>query len=233
MNSISAARRPAVANLPPDEAAYAFQPASESPEFSLEDKLLMLLRLRGWALVSTVRTLRPRMLRTMWFALSCLAVLGAMITIKVATTPAPLAVAATHDQTAIGIAFGPNTAAKSDRLPIPDIRKPTEADLVPPAATTMPVEAPSSSLETTNKAINETTRKTIDTTPNKIAHRRWQDSNAKLIADSPPRRHPKARSEKANADNDHGKSTSNVFRCRQDAFGNLLRSLDVSPHCSS
>jgi hypothetical protein len=138
------------------------------------------------------------MLRTMWFALFCLAVLGAMITIKIATTPALLAVAATHDQTAIGIAFGPNTAAKSDRLPIPDIRKPTEADSVPPVATTMFVEAPSSSLETTSKAINETTRK-------KIAHRRWQNSNAKLIADSPPRRHAKARPEKTNADNDHGK----------------------------
>jgi hypothetical protein len=151
-----------------------------------------------------------------------------MITIKVATTPALLAVAATH-QTAIGIAFGPNTAAKSDRLPIPDIRKPTEADPVPPVATTMPVEAPSSSLETTNKAINETTRKTIDTTPTKIAHRRWQNSNAKLIADSPHRRDAKARPEKTNADSDHGKTTSNVFRCRQDAFGDMLRSLDLSP----
>ena len=160
--------------------------------------------------------------------LFCLAVLGAMITIKVATTPAFLAGAASH-QTAIGIAFGPNTAAKSDRLPIPDIRKPTEADPVPPVATTMPVEAPSSSLETTNKAINETTRKTIDTTPTKIAHRRWQNSNAKLIADSPHRRDAKARPEKTNADSDHGKTTSNVFRCRQDAFGDMLRSLDLSP----
>ena len=173
------------------------------------------------------------MLRTMWFALCCLAVLGAMIAIKVATTPALLAVAATPDQTAIRIAFGPNAASKSDRLPIPDIRKPMEADPVPAVATTTPVEAPSSSLETTNKAINETTRKTIDTTPKKIAHRPWQNSNAKLIADSPPRRDAKARPEKTKADNDHGKTTSNVFRCRQDAFGNLLRSLDLSPHCSS
>jgi len=172
------------------------------------------------------------MLRTMWFALSCLAILGAMIAIKVAT-PAPLVVVATHDQTAIGIAFGPNTAAKSDRLPILDIRKPADADPVPPVATTMSVEAPSSSLETTNKAINATTRKTIDATPKKIGHRRWQDSNAKLIADSPPRRHTKVRPEKTNADNDHRKTTSNVFRCRQDAFGSLLRSLDLSPRCSS
>src|ERR1700730_6989114 len=131
----------------------------------------MLLRLREWALVSTVRTLRPRMLRTMWFALFCLDVLRAMITFKVATSPAPLGVAVTHDQTAIGIAFGPNTAAKSDRLPIPDILKPTEADPVPPVATAMPVEAPSSSLETTDKAINETIPKTIDATPKKIARR--------------------------------------------------------------
>jgi hypothetical protein len=173
------------------------------------------------------------MRRTMWFALFCLAVLGAMITIKIATTPALLAVAATHDQTATGIAFGPNTAAKSDRLPIPDVRKPTEADPVPPVATTIPAETPSSTLETTNRPINETSRKTIDTTPKKIAHRRWQNSNAKLIADSPPRRHAKAKPEKTNADNDHGKTTSNVFRCRQDAFGNMLRALDLSPHCRS
>jgi hypothetical protein len=172
------------------------------------------------------------MLRTMWFALSCLAILGAMIAIKVAT-PAPLAVMATHDPTAIGIAFGPNTAAKSDRLPIADIGKSADADLAPPVAMTMSVEAPSSSLETTNKAINAKPRKTIETTAKKIAHRRWQDSNAELIEDSPPRRHTKARSGKTNADNDHGKTTTNVFRCRQDAFGNLLRSLDLSPRCRS
>jgi hypothetical protein len=111
--------------------------------------------------------------------------------------------------------------------------KSVDADPAPLVATTMSVEAPSSSLETTNKAINAITRTTVDTPPKTIAHRRWQDSNAKLIVDSPPRRHMKARPEKTNADNDHGKTTSNVFRCRQDAFGNLLRSLDLSPHCSS
>jgi hypothetical protein len=172
------------------------------------------------------------MLRTMWFALSCLAVLGAMVAIKVAT-PAPPGVVATHDQPALGIAFGPNTATKSDRLPIPDIRSPADADPVPPVATTMSVEAPSGSIETTTKAINAITRKTADTPPKTIAHRRWQDANAKLIVDPPPRRPTKVRPEKTNADNDHGKATSHVFRCRQDALGGLLRSLDLSPHCSS
>jgi hypothetical protein len=169
----------------------------------------------------------------MWFALSCLAVLGAMIAIKV-VMPAPPAVVAMHDQTEMGIAFGPNTAAKSDRLPLPDIRELVDIDPVAPVATTMSAEAPpSSSLETTDKPIDATTRKTIDTTPKKIAHRRWQDANARLIEDSPPRRHAKARPQKINADNGHGKTTSHVFQCRQDGLGNMLRSLDLSPRCSS
>ena len=173
------------------------------------------------------------MLRTMWFALSCLAVLGAMIAVKV-VTPAPPAVVATHDQTtAAGIAFGPNTAAKSDRLPLPDIRELVDIDPVAPDATTMSAEAASGDLETTDKTINATARKTIDRTPKKSAHRRWQDANARLIEDSPPRRHAKARPEKINADNGHGKTTSHVFRCRQDGLGNMLRSLDLSPRCSS
>ncbi len=179
-----------------------------------------------------LRTLRPRMLRTMWFALSCLAALGAMIAIKVAM-PAPQAVADTHDPNARGVTFELNTAAKSDRLPLIDIGKPADADPVAPVAPTMSAEAPSSSLDTTPSTIDAPARKTIDTTPKKIAHRRWQDANAKLIAESPPRRHTKARPEKTNADNNHGKRTSNVFRCRQDAFGSMLRSLDLSPRCRS
>ena len=170
------------------------------------------------------------MLRTMWFALSRLAVLGAMVAIKIATTPAHLAAVATHDQTATEMAFGPNAAAKSDRLPLPDIRKPADADPVPQVATTtMSEETPSSGPD----AIDATPRKTIDKPPEKITRRRWQDSNAKLIADTPPRRHTKASPKKTNADNDHGKTTSHVFRCRQDGVGNLLRSMDLSPRCSS
>jgi len=172
------------------------------------------------------------MLRTMWFALSCVAVLAATIVIKVAT-PSPVAVVVTHDQTAIGGAFGLNEAAKSDRLPLPEIGKPADPDPVPPLATTMSVDAPSSSLETTSNSIDAPTRETTDATPKKIGHPRWQDANAKLIADTPPRRHTRARPEKTNADNDRGKTTSNVFRCRQDGLGSLLRSLDLSPRCRS
>jgi hypothetical protein len=172
------------------------------------------------------------MLRTIWFALFCLAVLGAMIAIKVAI-PAPRAVVETHEQSAMGGTFELNTAAKSDRLPLIDVGKPADFDSVAPVAPTISAEAPSSDLDITDKTIDTPTRKTIDTTPKKIARRRWQDANAKLIDEPPPRRHKKARPEKTNAENDHGKRTGNVFRCRQDAFGGLLRSLDLSPRCHS
>lgn len=171
------------------------------------------------------------MLRTMWFALSCLVVLGAVIAIKIAATPAPATVAAAHDQTAE--AFGPNSAAKSDRLYIPARVQPMETDPVPSRVTTIPVETPPRPPETNKKAINEPPRKTADTTTKQIAHRRWQDSNAKLIDEPPPRRTAKAKPEKTSADNDQSKTTSHVFQCRKDAFGSLLRSMDLSPHCSS
>ena len=155
------------------------------------------------------------------------------MTIKIATTPSLLSVEATHDQTAVGIAFAPNTDAKSDRLPLPDIRQPTEADPVPPVATTMAVETPSSGPETADRTIDESTRNTLDPSPRKVAHRRWQNSNAKLIADD-PRRHAKVRSEKTNAvNNEHENTARNVFHCRQDALGTMLRSLDLSPRSRS
>src|SRR5262245_21663235 len=100
-----------------------------------------------------VRTLRPRMLRTIWFALFCLAVLGAMIAIKVAM-PASPAVVERHKQSAIGRTFELNTAAKLDRLPLHDIGKPADFDPVTPVSPTMSAEAPSSSPATTNKTID-------------------------------------------------------------------------------
>jgi hypothetical protein len=170
--------------------------------------------------------------RTIWFALFCVAVLGALMTIKIATTPSLLAVATPHDQTAMEVAFAPNAEAKSDRLPLPDIRQATESDPVPPLA--MAVETPSSSPDTSDRATDESTRNTLDPSPRKVAHRRWQNSNAKLIADDPPRRHAKVRSEKTNADNnEHENTARNVFHCRQDALGTMLRSLDLSPRCRS
>ena len=173
------------------------------------------------------------MLRTMWFALSCLAILGAMVAIKIAATPASPSVAAAHDQTAMEDAFASNTAAKSDRLYIPEKVQPMETDPSRSLVTTIPVEVTPHPSETAGGAVNETSHKTIDPPAKQMAHRRWQDSNAKLIADPAPRRQAKARPEKRSADNDPGKTTSHVFRCRQDSFGSLLRSLDLSPRCSS
>jgi hypothetical protein len=107
-----------------------------------------------------------------------------------------------------------------------------DTDPVTSRVTTIPVEVAPRPPETTKRAINETPHKTADTTTKQIARRRWQDSNAKLI-DAPPPRPAKAKPEKTSADNDQSKTTSHVFQCRKDAFGSLLRSMDLSPHCSS
>jgi hypothetical protein len=173
------------------------------------------------------------MLRTTWFALSCLAALGATIAVRTATAPAPPAVAVAQDQAATEIAFEPNTAAKTDRLPIPDVREPPDADPAPVVAIATPVEAPSHGPGIADKTTGEATRAAIDVAPRKHAHRRWQDSNAKLVADPPPRRRATARTEKTNADSDHSKTTTDALRCRQDALGGLLRSLNLSPSCGS
>ena len=171
------------------------------------------------------------MLRTICFALFCLVAMGAMIAIKTAMAPAHLAGAVTHNHATIGNAFGPNTTAKSDRLPLPDIREPAETERNSSVAATTQVDMPSNGLGTGEKAIGETAHKTMETVLRKTEHRRWEDSNAALIAPSPRSRRATSTPEKTNTDTASRKTTSHVFQCRQDAFGSLLRSLDLSPHC--
>jgi hypothetical protein len=100
------------------------------------------------------------MTRTMWIALFCLVGLGPAIAIKVVTRPSP-AVEAAQDQGRTELAWGPNEAAKSDRLKLPDMRAESEAM---PAAPPEPLVAPPAGLETTSNP-----------------GRRWQDANAKAL----------------------------------------------------
>src|ERR1700735_5564192 len=99
--------------------------------------------------------------RTMWIALFCLVGLAPAIAIKVVTRSP--AVEAAQDMTESALV--PNEAAKSDRLPLPDIGAESE---------TMPAAQP----EQTSSARPETAR---------IPGRRWQDANAKALpGDNPP-----------------------------------------------
>jgi hypothetical protein len=177
----------------------------------------------------------------MWFAFVCVAILCTAAAIRIAMTPVASTVATAHAQTAMDDAFGPNTAAKSDRLYIPGKVRPMDSDPVRSLVRTIPVEAAPQPRETTRGAVSEPPLSTNDSPANKKnSHRRWQDANAKLVDDPPPRRRTKAKPQATNAANDRAtttsdpaKTTGHTFQCRRDAFGGLLRSLDLSPSCNS
>jgi hypothetical protein len=142
----------------------------------------------------------------MWLALFCLVGLAPAIAIKVATPPASLVVEPAQDQSKVEPAFALNESAKSDRLELPNAR--AETEIIVPAAKPMPAEIPSTSPATVKK----------------VAGRHWQDANARTISVASPRRHTKSRESKKSA-------RAEVWHCRQDAMGSLLRSLDLSARC--
>jgi hypothetical protein len=177
------------------------------------------------------------MTRTMWIALFCLVGLGPAIAIKVVTRSVPPVVEAAQDQSRTEIAPGPNEAAKSDRLKLPDMRAESEA---------MPAETAPAKAETAG-----------------IAGRRWQDANAKAlssdmdtgddnasskeakpplrfnrngkssgIAPSEPHRHAVAKRPIESAGVSPPKPGTHVWHCRQDSTGSFLRALDLSPRCN-
>src|ERR1700683_3944257 len=97
--------------------------------------------------------------RTMWIALFCLVGLAPAIAIKVVTRSP--AVEAAQDMTELALL--PNEAAKSDRLPLSDIRAESETM---PAAQPEPAETAPAGPETAA-----------------ISRRRWRDANAKALPD--------------------------------------------------
>jgi hypothetical protein len=151
------------------------------------------------------------MTRTMWIALLCLVTSVASVAIRVATPPAGLLVQAAPDQSQIAMAPVPNESAKSDRLELPDIRAETE---VAPAAPALPVETSS-----------------IEPEAVKIPNRRWRDANAKIPPSEPPHRRNITREPRTSTGSRPPNARAEVWHCRQDAVGSLLRSLDLSPRC--
>jgi hypothetical protein len=186
------------------------------------------------------------MSRTMWFALFCLIGVGAAIAIKAATPPAEHAL----DQSKMEPAFALNESAKSDRLELADI--PGETGIIVPTAGTRPVETLSAGPETrpveTPSAGPETrpveipsaspearpveTPSASPETTRKIASRHWQDANAGITPVAPPRRQTKSKEPKKSASEYPVSAKAEVWHCRQDAVGSLLRSLDLSPRCN-
>jgi hypothetical protein len=158
------------------------------------------------------------MSRTIWFALFCVAGLGAAMAIK-AAGPFVTPVAATADESNIELAAVPNELTKSDRLPLPSARVATEASL-PPAMTSaeIPPDVPE-----TMAAAPESIRK--------VENRHWRDANAKIVPTESSRPHIKRSEPRKSAGTTVSSAKTEVWHCRRDAMGSLLRSLDLSPRC--
>jgi hypothetical protein len=150
----------------------------------------------------------------MWLALFCLVGLGPVIAIKVAAPPASLVVEPGQDQGKTEPAFALNESAKSDRLELPNAR--AELEIIVPAAKPTSAEIPASGPETVKK----------------VADRHWQNANASMIPAASPRRHSKSKESKPSAGKPPQSERAEVWHCRQDAMGGLLRSLDLSPRCN-
>lgn len=162
----------------------------------------------------------------MWIALFCLMISVGSIAIRVAMPQVSLFAEAVPDQDKIGMAAVPNESAKSDRLELPNIRAETA---IAPAAQAVPVEAPSTKIGTTKA--ETTTTDTNKTEMNKIPRRRWRDANASVAPLEQPHRRNITREPNKSAGSNSPKARAEVWHCRQDAVGSLLRSLDLSPRC--
>ena len=92
------------------------------------------------------------------------------------------------------------------------------------AAKPVPAETPPTSPATVKSTSPEAV--------NKIVDRHWQDANASLMPVAPPRRHARSKEPKQSAAKSPPSTRAEVWHCRQDAMGGLLRSLDLSPKCN-
>jgi len=186
------------------------------------------------------------MTRTMWIALFCLAGLGPAIAIRVVTLPASLAVEPARDPGNAEIALAPNESAKSDRLELPDIRP--EPRIVP-APQAGPVETPSTGPETINspgrrwqdanaRASSSDSVPRTGSGADTASHEENVSNNNKEVKGSsparsePPHRHAITRKPQKSAGNNPPKAKAEVWHCRQDSMGSLLRSLNLSPRCN-
>jgi hypothetical protein len=88
----------------------------------------------------------------------------------------------------------------------------------------MPAENTSTSSETINPSASP---KPIKGT----ASGHWRDANATAMSVASTPRDAKSQESKKSAGQNPPKARAEVWHCRQDAVGSLLRSLDLSPRC--
>jgi hypothetical protein len=174
------------------------------------------------------------MSRTLWLALFCMVGLGPAIAIKLAARPAAQVVETAQDQSKIEPASAPNELAKTDRLKLPDT--PVKTEFIVPVTKPMPAESPSTIPETIKKV--DIDRTVVHQAPvfesglGRRPDRNWRNANAKINSVESPRWHTKSNDSKPSTGKYPPNKTAEVWHCRQNAMGSLLRSLDLSPRCN-
>ena len=167
------------------------------------------------------------MIRTVWLTIAGLAVLGALLVGKVVKTSVVLAAATSMNVTTIGAGSAQAPLIKADRLEFAYARQetpaqpalpPTESSISPVATIVPPVEP-------------------------KIISRHWHDANAttssvgrsKQPVSLAASKKGKSVDPKVSRAAEPSKPTGNAMKpCKQTgAFGDFLRSLNLSPACVS
>ncbi len=171
--------------------------------------------------------LGQRMIRTVWLATMCLALLSVLAVGKALRTPADSIVAEIPtDEITVGTGLAQDTLSKADRLEITYVRP--EIPPQPAVQPTRPV-VPATSL----------VPPPVET---KIISRHWRDPNAisssaaksKQAKQTGPNKKPKTADRKGNQAADRSKPTEPIKPCsRPGPVGDFLRSLNLSPPCDS
>lgn len=164
------------------------------------------------------------MIRTVWLAIVCLALVSVLAAGKALRTSAvPTFAALTADEMTVGVDHAQDTLSKADRLEINYVR--AEA----PPQGVLPSIEPAAPVVTPPRPPMET----------KIISRHWRDPNA--ISSSLKDPHPnESKKISKNVDRnrnqaaDRSKPSEPVKPCkRPGAFGDLLRAVNLSPACAS
>jgi hypothetical protein len=164
------------------------------------------------------------MIRTVWLAIVCLALISALAAGKVLRAPAGAAVAElSADASTVGIGDVRDTLTKADRLDISYVRPeaPPLAILQPVEPTAPAVSPPGAPMET------------------RIISRHWRDPNAfssSLKASQQPESKKKSKSADRKRDQaaERSKTPAPVKPCsRPGPVGDLLRAVKLSPACES
>ena len=167
------------------------------------------------------------MIRTVWLAIACLAVLAALGIGKALTTPvAPAGAESRVEETTIGADFGQETLTKADRLAIA---------YVPPES---PAPAVLQPVEPLGSAISSTVRQA----ETKVISRHWHDPNAPASSAARTKRPRQSQTDKKSRPDPKRNQTADRVKpieqpkppCnRTGPFNEFLKALNLSPACAS